>query len=158
MWLYLSIVAQLVITGLSVPIIDLSDMNEDTLSQIDSALIEHGLFIAVGLEIKFRDESKNWHDLSIQESRRLFEIDESIKNSISMKTEGSDTLFRGYIGFGKESGLKNKIFEPKEGYSYGFPFQNSTRNQMQGMNKYSDIPIKVAIAPAFVLHVISSKV
>ena len=121
---------------ISTDIIDVSVINMETLIRIDKALTERGVFLAIGLDLDVDDnDSTNWQTLMIKISKLLFGVDEDIKDSLAMNVEKNDSkqfLFRGFIPFGKESGLPNSVFEPKEGFSYGYNVQGKDiENDMQ---------------------------
>lgn len=104
---------------ITIPIIDVSSLitpaayDEDMISTanlIDEALQTYGLFIAIN------HNSKITLNEAMDSSNALFSLNLESK----MKVKMDDSSFaRGYIPEGKESGLIDKYYEPKEGYSYG---------------------------------------
>lgn len=69
----------------------------------------------------------------------LFFMKHEQKENIKVKEGG---FMRGYIPFGQESGLLNKYFEPKEGFSYGYSFDDQSdlpfTNALEGDNVWPD--------------------
>jgi len=109
------------------PINDLQ-IRQTSLS-IDKALRDDGLFILTNHGI-----DRSLYDESILAAYRLFDLMDSLPEShrshVSMTNSNSSSFGRGYIGFGDESGL-SRYFEPKEGFSYGHPDNNSTSNSIR---------------------------
>eukprot|EP01038_Epipyxis_sp_PR26KG_P013925 gene13925-18674_t len=83
---------------------------EITAKAIHDSLQNYGIFIATGHSLNDSQIQNN-----IKSMKELFSL--TIEEKLSLQI--GDT-FRGYIGFGEESGLPD-VFEPKEGYSYGYP-------------------------------------
>lgn len=120
-----------------------SSINERQIRQtslsIDKALRDDGLFILTNHGI-----DRSLYDESILVAYRLFDLIDSLPESnrshVSMTNSNSSSFGRGYIGFGDESGL-SRYFEPKEGFSYGHPDNNSTsssiyNNMLRAENKW----------------------
>lgn len=120
-----------------------SSINERQIRQtslsIDKALRDDGLFILTNHGI-----DRSLYDESILAAYRLFDLMDSLPESnrshVSMTNSNSSSFGRGYIGFGDESGL-SRYFEPKEGFSYGHPDNNSTsssiyNNMLRAENKW----------------------
>jgi isopenicillin N synthase-like dioxygenase len=124
---------------LSPPVIDISPLfNQDGSAKlacahdIDQALVKFGVFVAVGhiIEPELRDGA-------IRAGYRLFDLPIESKQSVSVDILGG--IGRGYLPFGKESGVA-AYFEPKEGYSYGYDHDpNSTKEHpLQRHNTWPD--------------------
>jgi isopenicillin N synthase-like dioxygenase len=122
---------------LELPIIDISswieeksvDYEERALVAIalDEALRKFGCFLIRGHGLM-----KNDFTSAISSAYGLFSIENELKRAVEVKTGG---FVRGYIGFGKESGLE-EYFEAKEGYSYGYSWSEHSnfQNPLQGVN------------------------
>lgn len=114
-----------------VPVIDLSKLGIDvsTSIEIDLALQEYGMFIGTNAMMK------RTSDDFMNAAQELFSLDSNDKEKIKVKEGG---FMRGYIPFGQESGLLDKYFEPKEGFAYGYPFEDNTvqsfSNALEGEN------------------------
>lgn len=80
-------------------------------------------------------------DNVIKAAYDLFFMKKELKESIKVEEGG---FMRGYIPFGQESGLLNKYFEPKEGFSYGYSFDDVDQsdipftNALEGDNVWPD--------------------
>lgn len=108
--------------------------------RIDKALRDDGLFILTNHGI-----DRSLYDESILAAYRLFDLMDSLPESdrsyVSMTNSNISSFGRGYIGFGDESGLSS-YFEPKEGFSYGHPDNNSpsssnrNNNMLRAENKW----------------------
>ena len=106
---------------LGVPVIDMSPLLEDTLhasekveeveQKIRDALQKNGLFLMVGHDIQ-----GEYAEGVLQEARSLFSLPLEAKMGVKLD---SARRMRGYIPYGAESGLKDSITEPKEGFAYG---------------------------------------
>ena len=83
---------------------------------IDAALREDGLVIITGYENPTELQSRAFHA-----AYELFGLPGEAKANVNIKSSSSE-FGRGYLGFGDESGVA-AFFEPKEGYSYGSPYQ-----------------------------------
>ena len=94
---------------------------------IDLALTIFGCFVATGTNIKVELAAS-----AQKASDLIFHQDEAILDSIAIKP---GNFMRGYLPFGKESGLKT-YFEPKEGYSYGYKWSKGEvkENALHGDN------------------------
>lgn len=94
---------------------------------IDRALREDGIFLAVGHGISEAQRAS-----SFASAEALFALDEASK--------GGDSLlrnFRGFIPYAGESGLAQTVFEPKEGFSYGFDWRGpDPPSVMHAANKF----------------------
>ena len=102
---------------------------KDCTQKIIDALSDKGLFLATSSG--WTDE--DFTDRAFGASRQLFSLSESEK--MSQKLNGGISM-RGYIPFGEESGLKDAVFEPKEGYAYGFdatPSDEASANIHKGI-------------------------
>lgn len=121
-----------------IPVIDISPWvqrhrqaspmeKEETARAIDGALQSHGCFLVTG----YGEELERIH-AAIYSAYQLFALGDDIKKEVEVKRGG---FMRGYIGFGKESGLE-EFFESKEGYSYGYhwPDDSIFENPLQGRN------------------------
>lgn len=80
---------------------------------IVQALQASGIFLIVGHGL----DTDNVH---FRASENLFGLEEDAKLEVSM---GKDYM-RGYIPYGAESGLRQSVVEPKEGFAYGHPSVN----------------------------------
>lgn len=119
----------------SIPIIDVSPLFSSDVTdylrcahEIDSAFRTYGLFLASNHNI---DKSLR-HDM-MESGRSLFRLDDEDKRAVQVTSGG---FMRGYISFGAESGLAS-VFEPKEGYSYGYSWMDGDAafsNSLQGHN------------------------
>jgi len=76
--------------------------------EIDLALSEDGLFLAVGHGITAEQRAS-----TLGAAKALFDLPEDVKSLHRL------TRHRGFIPFAGESGLTDTVFEPKEGFSYG---------------------------------------
>lgn len=103
-----------------------------TAKELDNALQNYGCFL-----IKGHGLTSQQFESAINSGYELFLIDPQIKKSVEVETGG---FMRGYIGFGKESGL-DEYFESKEGYSYGYDWgENSLfQNSLQGPNVWPNL-------------------
>ena len=108
----------------SVLVIDISPLwgNDDAVAArsnatlfIDRALQEEGIFLAVGHGISGAQRHR-----SFASAEALFELDEASKGGENLLHN-----FRGFIPYAGESGLTQTVFEPKEGFSYGFDWRGS---------------------------------
>eukprot|EP00605_Chrysophyceae_sp_TOSAG23-4_P002465 GSChrysophyteH1.ASY1.ANO1.2724.1 assembled CDS len=120
-----------------VPVIDISPLvREDTpqsdrllcLMSIKDALSDKGIFLLI---------NHGWSEQFIEDafsaSRAIFDLPEHQKMAVRMK----DSAMRGYIPFGAESGLRDAVFEPKEGYAYGFDFHEPPKDTCAAMGDCS---------------------
>lgn len=118
-----------------VPVINLSKLGKDiqTSIEIDLALQEYGMFIGTNAM------DKRITDSAMKAAYDLFAMEQDQKESIKVEEGG---FMRGYIPFGQESGLLNKYFEPKEGFSYGYSFDDRSdlpfTNALEGENIWPD--------------------
>ena len=101
--------------SISIPIIDISSLMIDqrsyddmviTASLIDKALQTYGLFVAINHNSKITDNE------AMSSSNILYSL--SLEGKMEVKMDDS-SFARGYIPMGKESGLIDKYYEPKEG-------------------------------------------
>lgn len=107
------------------PIIDISSLytlgnsaaQVNCVEEIDSALKEFGVFIAIGHTI-----GQHLITDAITAGNELFSLPLSNKLDVSVDTVGG--IGRGYLPFGRETGVAS-YFEPKEGFSYGYDFQSA---------------------------------
>jgi isopenicillin N synthase-like dioxygenase len=127
------------INSQSVPIIDISPWvqshhgasiekdQQQSARAIDEALQSHGCFLVTGHGLE-----ADRFDTAMSSAYQLFALEDEIKKEVEVKGGG---FMRGYIGFGKESGLE-EYFESKEGYSYGYPWDENSifENLLQGRN------------------------
>ena len=91
---------------------------EECMLQLDNVMSTLGVFI-----VKFSNSHSNLEELqSFSASKKLFSSNSKFKKEYALDMNG----LRGYIERGFESGLKDTIYEPKEGYSYGHPHTNKT--------------------------------
>ena len=124
---------------LSLPVIDISrlfveDIGHpdyvEVVDKIDDALRRYGLFFAVGYSWK------NTNLINFEAADALFKLPKVAKEDVSLLNSSN----RGYIGFGKESGLILDVFEPKEGFSYSYDWidevDGAKSNTMQGSNQW----------------------
>ncbi len=122
--------------------IDISPLRESPAGSVEyhacarkvvSALSKIGLFLATGHGI---EESSS--QTSFEQANKLFRLPEKEKLDIKM---GSDHM-RGYIPFGEESGLPGSVFEPKEGFAYGFdaPKESSLKEECTDGSNYLKAP------------------
>lgn len=81
--------------------------------QVMAALQDKGLFLATNSGV---GTTASFVDAAFEASLALFSLPEEQKMQHKMQ---SGVSMRGYIPFGEESGLKDAVFEPKEGYAYG---------------------------------------
>lgn len=101
---------------------------------VDDALQTHGSFLAVGLELAMPARRCQQ---ALQSARQLFCQSQNSLDAVKVQKAG---LMRGYIAYGAESGVANRYFEAKEGYSYGFDWSSGERsdcplqNSLQGLN------------------------
>ena len=61
---------------------------------------------------------------AIDSSNILFALSEEEKMRVKMDETGIQSFARGYIQMGQEAGLRDKYYEPKEGYSFGSQTNN----------------------------------
>ena len=103
-----------------------------TAELVDNALSSDGLFLAVGHDI-----AESTFNSAISAAYNLFSANRESLNDVEMK--GGNSSMRGYIGYGKESGLQ-QFFEPKEGYSFGYDWKSPSTftNKLQGYNVWPD--------------------
>jgi isopenicillin N synthase-like dioxygenase len=125
------------VTPQSIPIVDISSWiqeqssssleKEQSARAIDEALRSHGCFLVTGHEL-----TRERFNIAISSAYQLFALEDGIKKGVEAKNGG---FMRGYIGFGKESGLE-EYFESKEGYSYGYQWPENSifENLLQGRN------------------------
>jgi len=88
---------------------------EATLREVDAALREDGIFLAVGHGISSQERAS-----TLSAARALFGLDQTVKSKYPMRD------LRGFIPFSGESGLTETVFEPKEGFSYGYDWRGSS--------------------------------
>ncbi len=120
-----------VVNSISPPVISISSLfkSKDSLSdsdlvarkkcfmEIDEAFREFGVFIAI--DHPFEAEYQH----ALDHGRELFRA--SLEDKMAVSVESLGGVGRGYLPFGVESGV-NSFFEPKEGFSYGFPHDETT--------------------------------
>lgn len=102
-----------------------------TAREVDEALSVDGAFLAIDHNVN--DE---FYSSVMNSAYALFSSDTEALNKVEVNRGG---FMRGYVGYGKESGLK-QFFEPKEGYSFGYTWNNSSTfaNELQGSNVWPD--------------------
>lgn len=118
MMCYLSICMMLVgfsTIAICVHIIDISDSNESMIESLNEALHTDGVIAITG-----HDLSELVDYIDIGNSLFSLPIESKLDSSISI------AYGRGYISSGSESGLQD-IYEPKEGFSYGFHYDSVLR-------------------------------
>jgi isopenicillin N synthase-like dioxygenase len=103
----------------AVPVIDIAPLLDggpvsaearlNATEHINAALRGGGIFLAINHGIS-PERRKRIFDAA----RNLFALDDETKESHSLHNH------RGFLPFAKESGLTKSVFEPKEGFSYGF--------------------------------------
>jgi isopenicillin N synthase-like dioxygenase len=98
---------------------------ESVINAIYNALKLKGLFLLAGHG--FTDE---FIDASMNASKYIFNLTEEEK----MKVKMNNKAMRGYIPFGGESGLRDAVFEPKEGYAYGNDNDNDNNEELNYLN------------------------
>ena len=116
------------------PLFDVSSTTADVaavITRIDAALQTIGAFVAVNVP----DISEN---KALEAANGLFSLSKDSLDAVKIQKNG---FMRGYLPFGQESGLQT-YFEPKEGYSYGYkwdesPFQK--KNRLHGDNIWPDV-------------------
>jgi isopenicillin N synthase-like dioxygenase len=115
--LFLFLLLTAVLTHAQVPVIDLSGLGKDvhTSAQIDQALQQYGLFVGTNALQSSASLA------SMRAAEELFALPSEEKQRIKVAGGG---FMRGYIPFGQESGLKDTFFEPKEGFAYGYSFED----------------------------------
>ena len=74
--------------------------------------------------------------LFIKHAELFFSQPKQIKGALGCVKNGG--FIRGYLSFGSESGQPDRIFEPKEGFSYGYDWAEDKQphNKLQGPNKW----------------------
>ena len=89
-------------------------------------------------------------------AKQLFELPLSTKNEVRIGTS-KETLItidnesfyseaiRGYLPFGTESGLVNKYFEAKEGYSYGYNNRYNVDSNYNSLNNVCEGEFDIAV-------------
>ncbi len=112
------------LTKPSAPIIDIYSIMSDSLSvsegwlktmeQMHQAASTYGAFIVVNHTF-----ASAYMEAGLLAADALFSLPLEAKEC--MKFNQTHGFGRGYLSFGAESGLSS-FFEPKEGYSYGYPF------------------------------------
>jgi isopenicillin N synthase-like dioxygenase len=106
-----------------------SQINQDMRDcaiDIDNALQKFGVFI-----INQNVISPYFTSKSFNSANELFSL--SLESKLSVSTRAKGSIGRGYLPFGRESGLSSIYFEPKEGYSYGNPYscnQTTAKNNV----------------------------
>lgn len=111
-----------------IPKIDLTiDDDKFNAQQIVEAISSFGAFYVK------TDFGKEAHEQLFRSAQTLFQVDQSIKDKISI---GNSGFARGYIKIGGESGSNG--FEKKEGYSYGYQVKSLPKNKLQGVNIWPD--------------------
>jgi isopenicillin N synthase-like dioxygenase len=102
-----------------------------TAQQVDMALSTDGAFLATDHHI-----SHDVYSSAMNSAYALFSGDVESLNNVEVQGGG---FMRGYIGFGKESGLQ-QYFEPKEGYSFGYNWRDTLvfDNNLQGPNVWPE--------------------
>jgi isopenicillin N synthase-like dioxygenase len=121
------------ISSLFVPSSHAADIKKIRVAQkIDNALMEFGVFVAVGHPIP-----SNQYEHAIDAGYGLFRLPIEAKQNVSIDKLGG--IGRGYLSFGKESGVAS-YFEPKEGYSYGYEFSGdgTQEHPLQRPNTWPD--------------------
>lgn len=110
--------------GISLPSFDLYELLQGDSAQMermDQAAQTLGVFLISNI-------TKNLMQFSPETIHRsakvLFDLPDDIKARYSFNS--SSHFGRGYLSFGAESGLSD-FFEPKEGYSYGYPFEQEKK-------------------------------
>jgi isopenicillin N synthase-like dioxygenase len=118
-----------ILASLEIPVIDISSLaspenldvtqqqkRRNTLEEIHRAASTYGVFIITNYTV-----NPVYSERSILQSGfNLFSLEEQVK--LKSQFNATNHFGRGYLSFGSESGLSD-YFEPKEGYSYGYPSQ-----------------------------------
>ncbi len=126
------------------------------LQQMDRAFVEHGVFVVTNHGLTESDIQSGFQaandlfSLPMEEKEavninKLTNLNPSTTSTVnadgtiaSTSSDGKDLVFgRGYLSFGSESGLAT-IFEPKEGYSYGYPLPLPDQDLEEGETAGSD--------------------
>ncbi|CAG8526594.1 1994_t:CDS:2 [Acaulospora colombiana] len=127
---------------IDLPVIDLSPLEDnltnsspEVLDQISKdiklACTKYGAFYITSSSFKLEDQK-----LILESSRKFFDLSESIKKKIPIKSGG---FTRGYVGIGSESGSHR--VEIKEAFSYGYEWKEGEKptNPMQGQNEWGNL-------------------
>eukprot|EP01147_Barroeca_monosierra_P006348 gene6348-9275_t len=101
---------------------------EDVAYQVDEALSQDGLLV---IENALSPEKTIEF---IQHAELFFSQPHPQKERVGYINNNG--FIRGYLAYGKESGLPASIFEPKEGFAFGYPWPSdkAAENQLQGTN------------------------
>lgn len=108
-----------------------SDAERAAVAQaVDAALQSNGVFIAANVGVTDAASAG-----AFEAARRFFSLPIEQKRAADAVKQGG--FIRGYLGYGAESGRK-ELFEPKEGFSYGYPWPEDRppTNALQGPNRW----------------------
>jgi isopenicillin N synthase-like dioxygenase len=137
----------------SIPNIDFSPLFNENIneiassnisSEIDSALKTYGLFLISGIEWTY---DKNY-DNFFSSASSLFDLPLMDKEEVAIS---NDNFLREYLQMGSESGLKS-VFEPKEGYAWGYEWANSSFEKSNCMEVDNIWPLRFNHSNQLVLN------
>lgn len=126
-------------SSIQIPRIDVSTFQQGTqpssqqAAELRYACTKLGFFHVVG-----HNFNKEKRSNIFRASEEFFDLDSNVKRAIPIKSGG---FTRGYVGVGGESG--SDLFELKEGFSYGYPWQGAPQNPLQGPNEWPSAAAKL---------------
>eukprot|EP00056_Hartaetosiga_gracilis_P003047 m.59179 g.59179 ORF g.59179 m.59179 type:complete len:363 (+) comp11310_c0_seq1:69-1157(+) len=96
-------------------------ISEDVCAYLDKVLQTHGLVEVQNVFTKEEEESY------LHVANEFFELAKEQKMGVG--TINKNGFIRGYLQYGAESGQPDKLFEPKEGFSWGFEHPTATTTE-----------------------------
>ncbi|KAF0686453.1 Aste57867_21730 [Aphanomyces stellatus] len=111
------------------PILPIVDLSNEAQASIDlhHAFSTYGCCYLKGHGIDVAQETR-----VMDAAHSLFQLPKSVKETYH-RPASSDGFVRGYLGLGAESGSED-LFEVKEAFSYGYEWEGSPQNPLQGEN------------------------
>ncbi|EGD75478.1 2OG-Fe(II) oxygenase [Salpingoeca rosetta] len=108
---------------------------EAVAAEVDAALARDGLLLLEN--VVPREEAQAF----LAAAEAFFAQPRRAKDEVGLTSK--DGFMRGYLSYGAESGQPDRIFEPKEGFSYGYewPEDRPANNALQGPNRWPDASV-----------------